>query len=118
MDNGLTPQILVDATAPGAEVPARFVREGQIVLNVHDQAIELRSLGNEILEFAARFGGVAHQVRVPVEAVLAVYARENGQGIFFKHDDPRRPPEGPGDNDAARDEQSAQRAKPRLRVVK
>lgn len=118
MDNGLTPQILVDSTAPGTQVPSRHVRDGQIVLNLHDRAIQLRELGNEFLAFAARFGGVAHEVRVPVEAVLAVYARENGQGIFFKQEGPEAPPPGPESGESGPDGKAAGRAKPRLRVVK
>lgn len=118
MDNGLTPQLLVDATVAGVEVPSRYVRDGQIVLNVHDQAVDLRQLGNEELSFAARFGGRPCEVRVPVEAVLAIFARENGQGIFFRQDDPRRPPEGPGDEGSGPGDGSPGNGKPRLRVVK
>lgn len=97
-DNNLTPQVLVDTTTEGVEVPANHVKDGQIVLNIADQAIQLQELGNEWLRFSARFQGRPYPVQVPIGAILAVYARENGQGIFFK--EPDLPPE-PGKNTTA-----------------
>ncbi len=85
-DCGLTPQVIVSADAQGAEVPRAHVRDGKIVLNISYSATRHLELGNEWLEFSARFGGVAHQVRVPLGAVLAIYARETGEGMVF--DDP------------------------------
>jgi len=87
LDNELTPQVLVDATAEGVEVPTAYVKDGQILLNVHPQAVEALNMDNEYVAFGARFGGVHHNVLVPVRAALAIFARENGQGIFFQPDD-------------------------------
>lgn len=84
MDNGLTPQILVDAGMDGVVVPGQFVQDGEIVLNIGGDAIQLHAMDNELLQFSARFSGTPYDVTVPMEAVLAIYARENGQGIFFK----------------------------------
>lgn len=83
VDNGCTPHLLVDATQPGVEVPEAFVEDGRIVLNIGPVAVHGLSLGNDRIEFDARFRGVPHHVVVPPSAVLAVYARENGQGMLF-----------------------------------
>jgi len=83
VDNGLTPHLLVDATRPGVEVPQAYVDDGRIVLNIAPLAVHGLALGNERIEFDARFRGVPHHVVVPPAAVLAIYARENGQGMLF-----------------------------------
>lgn len=80
-DNGMTPHLLVDATRAGVQVPAFAVKDGRIVLNVADRAVSRLEMTNEAIRFSARFGGVSHAVHVPVAAVLAIYARENGQGM-------------------------------------
>ncbi len=82
-DNGLTPHLLVNAEHLGAELPTQHVHEGRIVLNVGSSAVRGLHLGNETVEFNARFGGVSRLVKVPVNAVMAIYARENGQGMAF-----------------------------------
>ena len=87
LDNDLTPQILVDATFNGVEVPDAYVKDGQIVLNIAERAVRLDELGNDWVRFSARFGGQPFPVNVPMEAIVAVFARENGQGIFFKEPD-------------------------------
>lgn len=80
-DNGMTPHLLVDAGRPGVQVPASAVKDGKIVLNVAERAVVGLEMGNDQIAFTARFGGVSHPVRVPVSAVLAIYARETGQGM-------------------------------------
>lgn len=87
LDNEFTPQILVDATAEGVEVPVSYVKDGQILLNVHPQAVEDLHMDNAGVLFGARFGGVHFSVSVPVHAALAIFVRENGQGIFFQPED-------------------------------
>jgi stringent starvation protein B len=82
-DNALTPHLVVNAEIPGVEVPKQHVQEGRIILNINATAVRDLRLGNDWIEFNARFGGVARTVRVPVVAVLAIYARENGQGMAF-----------------------------------
>ena len=81
-DNGLTPfiAVLVDESV---RVPNEFVKDGEIVLNVSFDATSALKLGNELIEFKGRFGGVARDILVPVNRVLAIYARENGQGMAF-----------------------------------
>jgi len=80
-DNGLTPHLLVDATRPGVRVPAHAVKDGRIVLNIAGRAVAHLQMDNDDVRFSARFGGVSHAVIVPIEAVVAIYARENGQGM-------------------------------------
>ena len=81
-DSGYTPYIAVVADDQ-VNVPREFVKNGEIVLNISPLATNRLSLGNEFIEFQARFGGVAREVSVPVEKVIAIYARENGQGMAF-----------------------------------
>lgn len=87
VDNQHTPFLLVDATRAGVQVPVAFVKEGRIVLNVAPGAVRDFFIRNEDVSFSARFGGVPMDVWVPMGAVLAVYSRENGQGMFFDEED-------------------------------
>lgn len=84
LDNQLTPHLVVDVTLPGVRVPMEYARDGQIVLNIAPRAVGNLELGNDEVRFNARFGGVPRQVEVPMAAVLAVYARENGAGTMFE----------------------------------
>ncbi len=81
-DNGFSPYIAVHVDA-SVQVPMEFVKNGEIVLNVSFDATSALRLGNEFIEFKARFGGAAREIVVPVTHVLAIYARENGQGMAF-----------------------------------
>jgi stringent starvation protein B len=110
-DNGLTPYLLVDARLPGVQVPPASVKDGQIVLNIAMRAVSDLDLGNDRIIFMARFGGVSQQVSVPLGAVLAIYAQENGQGMMFPAEPvaPAPPPADPPE---------PARGGPRLRVVK
>jgi stringent starvation protein B len=81
-DNGFTPYVAVHV-GPGVQVPMEYVKNGEIVLNVSFEATSNLKLGNEFIEFKARFGGVTREIAVPLDHVLAIYARENGQGMAF-----------------------------------
>ncbi len=81
-DNGLTPYVAV-AVDDSVQVPREYVKNGEIVLNISFDATSSLKLGNEFIEFKARFAGVARDIMVPIERVLAIYARENGQGMAF-----------------------------------
>ena len=81
-DNGFTPYIAVRADET-VQVPRECVQNGEIVLNVSPDATSSLAIGNEFIEFKARFGGVPREIMVPVDRVLAIYARENGQGMAF-----------------------------------
>ncbi len=82
-DNGMTPYLLVDAAVPGVRVPPGVVRDGKVVLNVAARAVTQLDLGNQSIQFLARFGGVSQSVEVPVGAVQAIYAQETGQGMMM-----------------------------------
>jgi len=120
-DNDMTPHLLVDAGQPGVQVPPHTVRDGKVVLNIAARAVSTLELGNEAVRFTARFGGVSHPVSVPVAAVLAIYARETGQGMALPDDttpgdagdEPPDPPSDPGG-----DEPEPPRRGAHLRIVK
>jgi stringent starvation protein B len=86
-DSLCTPHLVVDANVKGVEVPRQYVKDGKIVLNVSWNATANLRLGNDEVSFSGRFGGVSLSVCVPIGAVLAVYARETGQGMIFTDDD-------------------------------
>ena len=85
-DNGFTPYLAVKV-GRDTRVPMEFVKDGQIVLNVSADATNRLTLGNEFIEFQARFGGIARDISVPLGSVVAIYARENGGGMAFESDD-------------------------------
>jgi stringent starvation protein B len=110
---GNTPHVIVDAAHEGAELPRAYVKDGKIVLNLSDSATQRLRLGNDAVEFDARFAGVVHHVCFPVSAVLGVYARETGEGMVFSDQDlgsdpPKRP--SPAEEGGTR--------RPQLKVVK
>ncbi len=119
LDNGLTPHLLVDAQAKGVVVPSQFVKDGKIVLNLSPSAVRHLELGNEALRFGARFGGVAMEVLVPPEAVLGIYARENGQGMLFPpaSESPEEP-EDSGEPEGEPEPPKPTKERPSLKVVK
>ena len=81
-DNGFTPYVAVKVDG-SVQVPREYVQGGEIVLNVSMDATSALKLGNEFIEFKARFGGKARDIMVPMDRVMAIYARENGQGMAF-----------------------------------
>lgn len=83
-DNGLTPLMAVDATVEGVDVPADFVEDDQIVVNVSWSASNNLQLGNELITFEARFSGTPYAIAIPVTAVKGLYARETAQGMMFQ----------------------------------
>jgi len=86
-DNDFTPQVLVDADIDGVEVPRNHVVDGQIVLNISSTAVQLHVMDNQCLSFSARFSGVEQDIYLPIESIMAIFARENSQGIFFEDAD-------------------------------
>ena len=108
LDNQFTPHLLVDAEAPGVDVPNNFVQDGRIVLNIGPHAVEGLRISNEEVTFLARFSGVSQLISFPVSAVLAIYARENGRGMVFNEDEEPEPDDSGPKPDA----------RPSLKVVK
>ncbi len=114
LDNGYTPYLLVAADQPGVSVPMAFVKDNRIALDVGGMAVRDLNIDADPIFFSARFGGRSHEIVVPSAAVLAIYARENGEGIVFGEPEaptadgspaPETPPEPP-------------KGRPKLRVVK
>ena len=109
VDNGFTPHLAVKVDAH-TQVPAEYVKSGEITLNISPNAVHKLQMGNELIEFSARFGGVAQHVRIPVSSVLGIYARETGQGMLFQDEGETPPP--------AADSGNASSPRPKLRVIK
>ncbi len=112
VSGGFTPHIVVDTKSPGVHVPSGYADEaGRIVLNVHPRALQGYVMDDKIVSFSARFGGVSHPVEAPLDSILAIYAKENGQGISFpeRNESGEREPD-PTDN--------VPRKRPSLRIVK
>jgi len=103
-DSQHTPHVIIDADRPGVVVPRPFVKDGKIVLNLSLTATQNLTLGNEWIEFGARFAGVVHFIRVPIAAVLGIYARETGEGMVFSDQDlgPEPPPQPSAEEDGTR----------------
>lgn len=115
VDNDFTPYLMVQADDAGVSVPQQYVnKEGQIVLNIAPRAVMDLALGNDSIEFNARFGGVPTDIYVPCVSVLGIYARENGKGMMFEPESsPPSPPPKPKGGD-----EKAPAGRPSLRVVK
>ena len=116
IDNDFTPYLLVNAENDYAMIPRDFVEDGKIVLNINPSAISDLQLGNDYIMFNARFSGKAMEVSVPIVAVLAIYARENGQGMMFDENTNNLPPTPPEDTTPPEKPKKSQ--KPQLKVVK
>jgi len=112
VDNGVTPYILVDALVDGVDVPPQHIQDNKIVLNIAPMAVQSLILGDDEISFSARFSGQSVNLLVPTNAVLAIYARENGQGMMF-NDEPESP-----NPDGTPDGSDDDKPKPSLRVVK
>lgn len=113
IDNNFTPYLLVNAENDYAMIPREYVEDGKIVLNINPTAIKDLQLSNDYIMFNARFSGKAMEVSVPIAAVLAIYARENGQGMMFDEKTDTLPPLPPEDTTPI-----GKAKKPQLKVVK
>ncbi|MCY1285974.1 Stringent starvation protein B [compost metagenome] len=119
VDNDCTPHLLVNAEHAGVRVPPGYANDGQIVLNVSPSAVRHLHMDNEAVSFEGRFGGVAHSLYIPSAAVMAIYARENGQGMVFDLEPPTDDGGGPSDSPPAETGGSSRSAgRPSLKVVK
>ena len=124
-DNNLTPYILVDAGFAGVRVPPQVIKNGQVVLNLAMRAVVNLDMGNDWISFQARFSGVSQSIQIPVTAVLALYAQENGQGMMFPADEEggdtpppmAPPPDAPVPAEGA-GSSKPKRGAPHLRVIK
>ena len=118
VDSGMTPHMVVDVEVPGVEVPPGYAKDGKMILNTSYEATQGLQIAADQVEFSARFGGVARNLFIPMDAVLAIYAQETGEGMIFgpeQEPTPPTPPEGPEDGDG---DQPASSRRPSLKVVK
>lgn len=117
VDNQLTPYMMVDAMDKTVVVPEKYIEDGKIILNVAPMAVREMSMSNAEVHFEARFSGITHQISFPTQAVLAVYAFENGRGMVFSDEDDEggdgKTPEPPRGAKAPK-----AKGRPNLKVVK
>lgn len=92
LDNKLTPYLLVNTLVDGVSVPADYVSDNKIVLNIAPDAVKHFQADNEWISFSARFSGRSVELFIPIEAILGIYGKENNQGMFFSEDEPSSPP--------------------------
>lgn len=121
VDNDCTPHLLVNAEFPGVQVPDGFANDGQIVLNVSPTAVRHLHMDNEAVSFEGRFSGVPQSLHIPAAAVLAIYARENGQGMVFDAESSMLDGDeidDPDDQTPPDDEPPRPSGRPSLKVVK
>jgi stringent starvation protein B len=110
LDNGTTPYILVDTNNDQVLVPPGIANDGKVVLNLAPEAIQNLEMTNEHVSFSARFNGVAEDIYCPIISLMAIYARENGEGMMF-------PPE-ESDSDSEQPDSDAKPKAPTLKVIK
>ena len=123
IDNNCTPYVLVDAFIKDVEVPQDYVKDGQIVLNISPNAISDLHIDKAALKFNARFGGIPTEIYAPMESLLGIYARENGQGMMFDFeinpDDDPEPNQKKGPKLVSKKDQNFKKTeKPSLKIVK
>jgi stringent starvation protein B len=120
VENNCTPHLLVNSDFNGVKVPAGYASDGQIVLNVSPTAVRHLDMDNQAVSFEGRFGGVPQRLYLPVAAIMAIYARENGQGMVFELEQPEIESRGDaGAVDAPPDSEPPKPGgRPSLKVVK
>lgn len=123
VDNDKTPYVLVDATVDGLAVPEQYIKDGKIILNISASATANLFISNQSLSFNASFGQVPYEIYIPLQAIEALYAHENGQGMAFDNDDGELPPDDhpPSDSDtssSSNSTSSSDKKPPFLKVVK
>ncbi len=114
VDNDFTPHMIVNAEQEHVTVPHQHVENGKIVLNISPSAVKALDLGNDWISFNARFGGASLDIGLPPDAVLGIYARENGQGMLFQEEQPESdPPQTSAPNTSSKNS-----SRPQLKVIK
>jgi len=110
LDNDTTPYILVDTSSAQVVIPPAIANDGKVVLNLAPQAIQNLEMTNQYLSFSTRFNGVAEDIYCPINSLLAIYARENGEGMMFPAEDSDNAADSSGDDDKPKG--------PMLKVIK
>lgn len=115
VDNGFAPHLVVQVD-DDTLVPAGYVKDGEIILNINYSAVKGLQMENDAVSFAARFNGVSHNIHVPMRAIKGIFARENGQGMFFEADSSPPPPSAPPESPAS--VSGGGKKRPSLKIVK
>ena len=121
VDNNATPYIMVNSRHPDVVIPAGIAKDGQVVLNIAMPAVHGLQILNTHIEFSARFNGVAHDIYVPIQAVMAIYSQEDGEGMMFAEDSSSSGDEQdnpPQRGSAEQREKTGKKSKPGLKIVK
>ena len=121
VDNDATPHIMVNTRHPDVAIPAGIDKDGQVVLNIAMPAVHGLQILNTHIEFSARFNGVAHDIYVPIQAVMAIYSQEDGEGMMFADDSSSSDDEQgstPQAGSEERQEKTGKKPKPGLKIVK
>ena len=118
MDNQFTPYVMVDAKVSDVKVPERFVEDGKIVLNIEPQAAGRLRIGNDAIEFDACFSGIAHHIFIPVFAIKAIYAFENGRGMVFNDEEMDEGGDEESPSPLTTGNTPARKGRPTLKIVK
>lgn len=115
LDNNCTPYLILDVGVEGISVPMEYAKDGQIVLNISPMATRELCIENDFVSFVGRFGGVPYEIYAPLDAVLGIVAKENGEGMWFPREtpDPDQPPPDPGDTP-----EPPKKGPPNLKVIK
>jgi stringent starvation protein B len=115
-DNHATPYIMVDSTQPGVDIPAGVAQDGKVVLNIAQRAVQGLQIDNEYIAFSARFSGVSQNVYIPIQAVMAIYSMEDGEGMMFADPEPAAEREETGNSE--KPAQKDAKSRPGLKIVK
>lgn len=123
LDNGCTPYLILDIAVEGIAVPMDYAKDGQIVLNISPVATRNLLIDDEAVSFSGRFSGVAHQIYAPIDAVLGIVAKENGEGMWFPKETPEPDPDpdgtpSPGDSPDDDGPAPGKKGPPNLKIVK
>lgn len=118
VDSAMTPHIVVDVGLEGVDVPPGYAKDGKLVLNVSYDATQGLQMAADHVEFSARFGGVSRHLFIPMDALLAIYAHETGEGMIFGPEHEPTPPTTPDEPDGNSDGRPESPRKPSLKVVK
>jgi stringent starvation protein B len=117
-DNNATPYIMVDSTQPDVEIPPGIAKEGRVVLNIAHRAVQGLEIDNAYIAFSARFSGVSQNLYIPIQAVMAIYSMEDGEGMMFANSEPETADDTGDSSDKNKPAKKDVESRPGLKIVK
>jgi stringent starvation protein B len=117
-DNNATPYIMVDSTQPNVEIPPGIAKDGKVVLNIAHRAVQGLEIDNAYIAFSARFSGVSQNLYIPIQAVMAIYSMEDGEGMMFADSEPSIEDESEARVDQDKPVKKTDKSRPGLKIVK